>query len=234
MSTLHGVTREEIRRLVSSIDYSETLTITASTREVREACTAAKRYGFRAVVSFPQYLAVLVEELRDSGVRAQIPVGFPCGGQTTHVKCCEAEEGLRQGAGDLDMVMNLSAFKAGDFKRVADDITGVRTVVEPFGVPFKVILEIGILTDEEKVTAARLAEDCGAQFVKTCTGFGPGRATVHDIALLRAAVRADTGIKASGGVPSIEDGVALMRTGANVVAMRRILVEQLEHIGWDR
>ena len=234
MSALHGVTREEVRRLVSSIDYSETLTITASTREVREACVVAKRYRFRAVVSFPQYLNVLVDELRDSGVRAQIPVGFPCGGQTTLVKCCEAEEGLKRGASDLDMVMNISAFKAGDLKRVADDITGVRKVVEEFQVPFKVILEIGILTDEEKVTAARLAEDCGAQFVKTCTGFGPGRATVHDIALLRATVGAGTGIKASGGVSSIEDGVVLMRAGATVVAMRRILLEQLEHAGWER
>jgi deoxyribose-phosphate aldolase len=224
---MYGVTDEEIRRLIPAIDYSEVLTITASEEEVRAACRLARQLHFRAVVAFPQYLGVLVDELKESGVRAQIPVGFPCGGHTTHVKCLEAEEGLQRGATDLDMMMNLSAFKAGDYRRVAQDIGEVMAVARPFKVPFKVIIEIGALTDEEKVTAARMVADSGADFVKTCTGFGPGRATVHDVGLLKEAVGERIGIKASGGVPSVADGVALMRAGATIVALRRPAVEPL-------
>lgn len=229
---MYKVTEEEIRQLVSVTDYSEVLTITAGSDEIRAACRDARRFGFRAVVSFPQYLGVLVDELKESGVRAQIPVGFPCGGSTTYVKCKEAEQGLKRGASDLDMVMNISAFKSGDYQRVADDIAQVMAVAKPFGVPFKVIIEIGALTDTEKVAAAKLVLDSGADFIKTCTGFGPGRATIHDIGLIREAAGDSIGIKASGGVASIEDGVAFMRAGATVVAMRYFLVDQLEHIGW--
>jgi deoxyribose-phosphate aldolase len=154
------------------------------------------------------------------------------GEEQVRAACRTAEEGLRRGATDLDMVMNIAAFKAGDYRRVAQDISDVMAVVRPFKVPFKVIIEIGILTETEKITAARLVMDSGADFVKTCTGFGPGRVTVHDIGLIKETVGDRIGIKASGGVASIEDGVALMRAGATVVAMRRILVEQLESLQW--
>jgi deoxyribose-phosphate aldolase len=225
---MRGVTPDEIGRLVAAIDYSDVLSIAANEEEVRAACRTAREYRFRAVVAFPQHLGILVDELKDSGVRAQIPVAFPCGGTTTRVKCFEAEEGLRRGATDLDMVMNIAAFKAGDYRRVAEDISEVLAVARPFKVPFKVIIEIGVLTEAEKVTAAKLVADSGADFVKTCTGFGPGRATIHDIGLIKETVGGRIGIKASGGVGSIEDGVAMMRAGATVVAMRRFVVEQLE------
>jgi deoxyribose-phosphate aldolase len=227
-----GVAEDEIAKLVASVDYSEALTITASSEIARAACMDARRFGFRAVVAFPQHLGVLVDSLAESGVRAQIPIGFPCGGQTTLVKCTEAEEGLRRGASDLDMVMNIAAFKDRDFVGVEDDIKAVMSTAEPFGVPFKVIIEIGVLTDNEIADAARLVRDCGADFIKTCTGFGPGRATIHAIGLIREAVGPEIGIKASGGVASLEDGAALMRAGATVVALRHRLVEQLDAIGW--
>jgi deoxyribose-phosphate aldolase len=227
---MYGVTEEEIKRLVSVIDYSEALTITATQDDVREACEVAKKYGFRAVVAFPQHLGIIVDSLKGTNVRAQIPVGFPCGGVTTHVKCTEAEEGLKLGATDLDMVMNISVFQAGDYKAVSKDISAVMEVAKPFDVPFKVIIEIGALTDEQIVTAAKLVADSGADFVKTCTGFGPGRATIHAIGLIKEVVGESIGIKASGGVASIEDGVSFMRAGATVVAMRRYLVEQLEEL----
>jgi deoxyribose-phosphate aldolase len=184
------------------------------------------------VVAFPQYLGILVDELKDTAVRAQIPVGFPCGGGTTRVKCLEAEEGLKRGATDLDMVMNISAFKAGDYGPVSEDIAAVLAVARPFNVPFKVILETGALTEGEKVTAAKLIGDSGADFVKTCTGFGPGRATVHDITLIKETVGDRIGIKASGSVAGIEDGIAFMRAGATVVAFRKMLIDQLEALGW--
>jgi deoxyribose-phosphate aldolase len=132
------------------------------------------------------------------------------------------------------MVMNVGAFKAGDYKRVSEDIAAVMAVARPFKVPFKVIIEIGVLSEEEIVTAAKLVRDSGADFVKTCTGFGPGRATNHAIELIRETVGPTMGIKASGGVASIEDGISLMRSGATVIALRRHLVEQLERVGWKK
>ncbi len=231
---MYGITDEEIQRLVAAVDYSEALTITAGEAEARQACRDAREYGFRAVVAFPQYLGILVDELAGSGVRAQIPVGFPCGGQTTYVKCLEAEEGLKRGATDLDMMMNLSAFKSGRYQRVREDIEAVLRVAKPYGVPFKVIIEIGALTDDEIIIAARLVADAGADYVKTCTGFGPGRATVHAIRLIREAVGDRCGIKASGGVASLEDGVAFMRAGADIVALRQQLVGQLRGMGWKK
>jgi deoxyribose-phosphate aldolase len=225
------IVREDIRRLVKAVDYSESLTITAGEPEVRSACSDAKRYGFRAVVAFPQFLGAIVDELSGTDIRAQIPVSFPCGGSTTAVKCREAEEGLKRGANDLDMVMNIGRFKTGDYRAVADDIAQVLSIARPHKIPFKVIIEIGVLTEEEKVTAARLVADSGADFVKTCTGFGPGRATVHDILLIKQTVGDSIGIKASGGVPSLEDGIAMMQAGATVVALRSILIRQLEAMG---
>ncbi len=229
---MFGITDEEIKGLISAIDYSEVLTITATKAEVQSACEDAKLYGFRAVVAFPQYLGVLVDDLIGTSVRAQIPVGFPCGGVTTLVKCTEAEQGLKRGATDLDMVMNLSAFQESDYRSVSKDIQEVMKVARPFGVPFKVIIEVGILTDEQIATASKLVEDCGADFVKTCTGFGPGRATIHSISLIKKTVGDRVGIKASGGVASLEDGVAMMRAGATVVALRHVLVDQLKALDW--
>ena len=231
---MFGIEDEEIRNLIAATDYSEALTITASREEVQSACESARKYGFRAVVAFPQYIGLLVDALKGTDVRAQIPVGFPCGGVTTQVKCVEAQQGLERGATDLDMVMNISAFLENDYSQVKSDIQAVMVVAKPFGVPFKVIIEVGVLTDTQIITAAKIVEECGADFVKTCTGFGPGRATIHNISLIKETVGDRIGIKASGGVASIEDGVALMRAGATVVALRRQLVDQLQEQKWPR
>jgi len=225
---------EEIKKLLPIVDYSEVLTLHAGPKDALKACEDAKRYGFRAVVAFPWNLGVLVDALKGSGVLAQIPVGFPCGNTTTKIKCLEAEEGLERGARDLDMVMNLGAFKSGDYKKVSEDIGAVLDVARPFNIPFKVIIEVGILSEDEIVTASRLVKDTGAGFVKTCTGFGPGRATNHIIELIRETVGPDMGIKATGLVAGIEDGIGFMKAGATVVAFRGHLVEQLEKLGINK
>ncbi len=226
------ITRDEIARLVAAVDYSEALTITATEEEVRNACDSATRYGFRSVAVFPCHLGLVVEKLQGSSVLSMIVVGFPCGGNTTYVKCKEAEDGLEAGATDLDMVMNIGAFKNGDYEKVSRDIKEVKAVAQPHGVPVKVIVEVGVLSEQEKVTAANLVADAGVTFIKTCTGFAPGKATLHDILLFKKIVGDRIGIKASGGVTGIEDGVALMQAGAGVIAMRRPVVEQLESMGW--
>jgi len=227
------ITREEIQALIAAVDYSEALRITATKEEVLEACKYAKLYGFRSVAVFPYHLDLVVRELKDSGTLAMIVVGFPCGGNTTEMKCREAADGLKRGATDLDMVMNVGAFKSGDHDVVAQEIREILDVAKPHRVPCKVIVEVGALTEEEKATAANLVADAGATFIKTCTGFGPGRATLHDIMLFKELVGDRIGIKASGGVTSIEDGVAFMRAGAGVVAMRKPVVDQLESLSWE-
>ena len=227
-----SVTNDDIKKLLPAVDYSEALVLHAGYKEALAACEDAKKYGFRAVVSFPSNLGVMVDACKGSKVLVQIAVGFPSGNQTTKVKCTEAEEGLSRGANDLDMVMNLGAFKSKDYKRVTEDIQAVMAVAKPFKVPFKVIAEVGILSDDEIVTAAKLIKDTGADFIKTCTGYGPGRATNHIIELIRETIGPNMGIKASGGVAGIADGVSFMRSGATVIALRRHLIEQLERIGW--
>ena len=227
------IARHDIERLIAATDYSEALTIDATEDDVQTACGSAKRYGFRAVVVFPHHLGLVVEQLRDTSVLPQLAVGFPCGGQTTYVKCREAEEGLKTGAADLDMVMNIGAFKGGDFKKVERDIAEVLAIAEPYDIPTKVIVEVGVLSEEEKVTAAKLVANSGANFIKTCTGFAEGRATLHDVLLFDKLVGDRLRIKASGGVAGIEDGVGFMWAGASVVAMRKVLVDQLQAMNWS-
>ncbi|TVR51038.1 MAG: deoxyribose-phosphate aldolase [Spirochaetaceae bacterium] len=228
MSIASSVTQEKIRDLVPRIDYSEALTVTATPDDAVAACRTAVKHGFRAVVSFPCYLELLVRELSGTGVLAQLPIGFPSGAVTSATKRAEAEEGLKTGASDFDMMMNIGALKARDYARVSEDIKGVAQIVRAADKPLKVIIEVGLLTDEEIVTASKIAEDCGATHVKTCTGFNPGRATMHAIALIRNTVGDRVGIKASGGVASLEDAVAFMDAGATVVAARLTVVQHLE------
>ncbi len=226
------ITREDIERLIAAVDYSEALTIDASTDDVLEACGLAKQYGFRAVVVFPCHLALVIEQLKGTSILPELVVGFPCGANTTYVKCKEAEEGLKMGARDLDMVMNIGALKSRDFKRVAQDIAEVVAIAKPYDIPTKVIVEVGVLTEEEKVTAANIVADSGVTFIKTCTGFGLGKATLHDILLFDKLVGDRLSIKASGGVASIEDGIAFMQAGASVVAMRKLVVDQRDLMTW--
>lgn len=229
---MYAPTEESIRRLLPTIDYSNALTVDATLQDVIDACAGGRRYGFRAVVAFPCYLETMVQELGDSGVMAQCVVGFPSGAATTTTKCFETEEGIRKGATDFDMVMNVGALKAKDYSRVLDDIQQVRSLIAPTESPLKVIIEVGLLTDEEIVTASTIAAEAGATHVKTCTGFAPGRATLRNIRLIREAVGERLEIKASGGVASIEDGCAFLDAGASVVAARGWLVSQLEAQGY--
>ena len=228
MATTPTVSQEKIQELVPRIDYSEALTITATPDDVVAACRTATKHGFRAVVAFPCYLELLVRELSGTRVLAQLPIGFPSGAVTSATKRAEAEEGLRIGATDFDMMMNVGALKARDYSLVADDITAVAEIVRGAGKPLKVIIEIGALTDDEIVTASKIAEQCGVTHIKTCTGFNPGRATLHAIALIRNTVGDRVGIKASGGVAALEDAIAFMDAGATVVAARLAVVQHIE------
>jgi deoxyribose-phosphate aldolase len=152
--------------------------------------------------------------LRGSPVKVCTVVGFPLGASSTEVKVFETETALRDGATEIDMVINIGALKAKDYELVAKDINGVVRMARTAGALVKVIIETALLTDQEKEIASLLAKEAGADYVKTSTGFSGGGATAEDIALMRAAVGPEMGIKASGGVSSYEDAKKMVFAGA--------------------
>jgi len=155
------------------------------------------------------------EILKNSNVKVCSVVGFPLGANTSETKAYEAGKAVNDGASEVDMVMNIGALKSGDYELVKRDIRKVFERVKSQDTIVKVIIETGLLTDDEKVLASKLVKEAGADFVKTSTGFNNYGATVHDIRLIRKTVGVRFGVKASGGIKTYEDAVKLIRAGAN-------------------
>jgi deoxyribose-phosphate aldolase len=184
----------------------------ATADEVRELCTEAREHIFASVCVNPSYVELAARLLAGSPVKVCTVIGFPLGSTTTGTKAFETREAIMKGADEIDMVINVGALKAGNYKLVEDDI---RTVKAACGDKIlKVILETSLLTDEEKVKACTLCKTAGADYVKTATGFGPGGATVGDIKLMRSTVGPYMGVKASGGVRDFETAEAMVNAGA--------------------
>lgn len=184
----------------------------ATPEQIRRLCTEADENGFASVCVNPAYVPLAAELLKDSAVNVCTVIGFPLGMNATAIKAAEALKAVQDGADELDMVIQVGQLKSGNLAYVEDDI---RAVVEAGGGKLvKVIIETALLTDEEKITACQLAQRAGADFVKTCTGFSGGAASVHDIALMRKTVGPDMGVKASGGVRDYASAVALIEAGA--------------------
>ena len=181
--------------------------------DVGRVCREAIRYGFRVVFVPPCYVEQACEALTGTTVRVGIPIGFPLGGHTTTVKVTEAVDGVSRGATILDMVLNVSCLKSGEYARVRADIAEVVGATPE--AEHKVILETCYLTREEKVIACRLAIEAGADYVKTSTGFGPGGATVEDVSLLRNVLGEKAKIKASGGIRDVNTAMAMIEAGAD-------------------
>jgi deoxyribose-phosphate aldolase len=185
----------------------------ATRDDVRKLCEEARRWKFASVCVNTTWVPVAKALLTGSGVMVCAVVGFPLGAMTPTAKAFEAREAVRQGANEIDMVINLGALKSRDYETVYEDICRVVKAAHPARV--KVILETGALNTEEKIVGCTLAKLAGAAFVKTSTGFGPGGATVEDIALMRKLVGAEMGVKASGGVRTREDAEKMALAGAN-------------------
>ncbi|RLE56617.1 MAG: deoxyribose-phosphate aldolase [Thermoprotei archaeon] len=185
---------------------------------VVKECERVKEYGFRAFCISPHHVPHVVKLLKGSGVRICTVVGFPHGYQITDVKIFEARKYMELGADDIDMVINVQALKSGEWKYIEEEVRAVAEVVHSYGGILKVIIETGYLSDEEKERVAQVLSRAGADFVKTCTGFGPGRATVHDVSLL-AQVAHSRGlkVKAAGGIRHLEDALTLVAAGADVL-----------------
>ena len=186
----------------------------ATASEVDRMCDEAMEYGFASVCINPTWARRVAERLRGSDVVTCCVVGFPLGATLPEVKAAEARRALRDGAKEIDMVINVGALKSGDYGLVERDIAGVADAAREAGAICKVIIETALLTDEEKVIASRLARKAKAHFVKTSTGFGPGGATVYDVALMREAVGPEMGVKASGGIRSADDAKQMIAAGA--------------------
>jgi deoxyribose-phosphate aldolase len=187
----------------------------ATKSQVVDFCEAAVAYGFASVFVQPTWTALAVALVAGSGVRVGAPVGFPQGASLTSVKRFEAEEALRLGASEIDMVLNIGRLKSGDRAQVLSDIAGVAEVVHAAGGTLKVILEACFLTIDEKIVACQLSEAAHADFVKTSSGFAVGGSTIDDIALMRGVVGERLGVKASGGIRSAADALAAVNAGAN-------------------
>jgi deoxyribose-phosphate aldolase len=184
------------------------------TREdLKKLCEEAKRYGFATVCVNSANVRFCAAQLEGSSVKPIAVVGFPLGAQTAQAKAYEARDAVRQGAEEIDMVINLGALKSRDYAGVLEDIIAVVSAAAPK--PVKVILETGALTYEQKIVACALSKVGGAAFVKTSTGFGPGGATVDDVALMREIVGDEMGVKASGGIHSEEGARQMIAAGAN-------------------
>jgi deoxyribose-phosphate aldolase len=181
---------------------------------VRKLCAEAAQYGFASVCVNPCWVALCADLLKDTEVDVCTVIGFPLGANTSAVKAFEAAEAIRQGATEVDMVLNVGALKDGNADLVRADIAAVVEAARGKAL-VKVILETCLLTDEEKRIACRLAKEAGADYVKTSTGFSTGGATEADIALMRAEVGPEMGVKASGGIRDYATAQAMIRAGAS-------------------
>ncbi|MCJ1979296.1 deoxyribose-phosphate aldolase [Lactococcus carnosus] len=179
---------------------------------VQKIIDEAIKYDFMSVCLNPTWVAYAAEKLADTDVKVCTVIGFPLGANTSVVKAFEASEVIKNGADEVDMVINIGAAKAGDWDLVTSDIAAVVAVSK--AVTTKVIIETSLLTDDEKVNACQAAVKAGADFVKTSTGFSTAGATATDIALMRQTVGPDMGVKASGGVRSIADAEVMIAAGA--------------------
>ncbi|WP_447598035.1 deoxyribose-phosphate aldolase [Nitrospira sp. Nam80] len=185
----------------------------ATKADVLRLCEEAKQHGFVVIFVPPCYVAEAVAAVAGTSIKVGIPIGFPLGGQTTANKVAEAEEAAAHGAGELDMVLNVSRLKSGDTDLVRKDMAEVVRATPRVG--HKVILETCFLSRDEKITACRLAVEAGMDYVKTSTGFGPGGATVEDVRLMKEAVAGRAKVKASGGIRDLKTLAAMLEAGAD-------------------
>jgi len=184
----------------------------ATVQEIIKLCEEARKYDFKSVCVNPSHVSYAKELLKDTGVLVCTVIGFPLGATTTAVKVFETKDAIKNGADEIDMVINIGRAKIGDYEYIEDEIRQVVKAAE--GRTVKVIIETCLLTDEEKVKCCLAAKRANAHFVKTSTGFSTGGVTISDIKLMRETVGPDMGVKASGGVRTKEDALKMIENGA--------------------
>ena len=208
-SSIERLTYEDVAK---TIDHS-LLRPELDDQFIEDGCRLAAKYEVASVCCKPADVQRAVELLKGTSVAVGTVIGFPHGGTTTEVKVFEAQQALSLGATELDMVINIGALRSGRDAYVRDEIAAIVAVAHPAGAIVKVILENAYLDDEQKVRGCKLVEPAGADFVKTSTGFAPTGATHEDLALMRRSVSPHIGVKAAGGVRTLDALLAVMELG---------------------
>ncbi len=199
--------------LAGSIDHT-ILRADATREDIVRICQEARKYSFASVCVNPYWVPLAARQLSGSPVKVCTVIGFPLGATSTEIKRAEAEAAIRVGAQEIDMVINVGALKSGDQETVKLDIQAVVDASHKGGAIVKVIIETALLDDNQKAIACTLAKMAGADFVKTSTGFAATGATVHDVALMRSIVGPNIGVKASGGIRTLDDVQKMTAAGA--------------------
>jgi deoxyribose-phosphate aldolase len=203
------MTRSELAKM---IDHTN-LRADATQADISALCDEALQHGFAAASINPAWVSYCAKRLEGSGIHVNATIGFPLGANTAAIKVAEARDAIKNGATELDMVINIGALKSGYADFVEREIAAVVKAAE--GVPVKVILETSLLTTEEKIAVCEMASRSGAAFVKTSTGFARSGATTDDVALMRQIVGRKLGVKASGGIRSYGDAISMITAGAD-------------------
>lgn len=198
--------------LAKMIDHTNLKASTVK-EDILKLTNEAKEYQFASVCVNPTWVELGAQELKGTDVKVCTVIGFPLGANTKEVKVFETKDAIEKGAQEIDMVINIGKLKDGDYDYVESEISAVVEASKGKAI-VKVIIETSLLTDEEKKKACSLAVQAGADFVKTSTGFSTGGATVEDVALMRQTVGANVGVKASGGIHSKEEALAMVNAGA--------------------
>lgn len=222
-----------IRELISKLDYSNALVPNCTNALLEKTCDDALKYGFASVSVYPVCIPYVAERLKGTSIAVQQATGFPHGGHLMEVKLKEVETGIENGVTEIDTVINLMKFFMEDYAYVEKEVSEIVKLAGQSGVGVKLIVEAGYMTDEQLRIAGDIAVNAGCEFIKTCTGFGPGRATMHNIGFLCENFGDKIKIKASGGNASLEDNLAFLRLGCSRVAGRQMMVDQLIRIGYQ-
>ncbi|MCO7127169.1 deoxyribose-phosphate aldolase [Sporolactobacillus shoreicorticis] len=202
-----------MNHLASYIDHTA-LKADTTEKDILKLTEEAKKFGFSSVCVNPCWVALAAEQLKDSEVKVCTVIGFPLGAATSEAKVFETKDAIAKGAEEVDMVINIGALKSGQEENVQADIHAVVQAAGKHAL-VKVIIEACLLSNNEKVSACRLAVKAGADYVKTSTGFSTGGATVDDVTLMRQTVGKDVGVKAAGGIHSKADAEAMIAAGAS-------------------
>lgn len=206
------------QELAATIDHT-ILKPEAGEAAIRRLCFEAKQYGFASVCVNSVYVKLVAEELAGSNVKTCTAIGFPLGCVCTEIKVAEAEKAIADGATEIDMIIHVGALKDGKHDEVRADISAVAETCHAKGAILKVIFENCLLTNEEIVTACKLSKEAQADYVKTSTGFNSGGATVANVKLMRTTVGPETGVKAAGGIRTLDDALAMINAGASRLGM---------------
>jgi deoxyribose-phosphate aldolase len=204
----------EVGQLAALIDHT-LLRPEATRAQVKRLCGEALQWGFAAVCVHSGWVPLVAEHLQGSRARVGSVVGFPFGANLTSAKCAEAEAAIQAGAREIDMVMNIGSMRSRDYPLVESDVRGVVETCQARGVLLKVILENAYLDEEQKMRACQLAQQAGADFVKTSTGLASSGATEADVRLMRKTVGLEMGVKAAGGIRNLTDALRMLKAGAN-------------------